>query len=118
MVALLRGGTCVAAPAEEMSISALAETIRWAAPTAMWLTSALFDAVAMEQPSALAGLRMVVVGGDAMPGVALHRVMQECPGVLMINGYGPSEMTTFTSLHMITEFSEEQAAQRCRSVRR
>ena len=36
----------------------------------MWLTSALFDAVAAEQPSALAGLRMVVVGGDAVSGTA------------------------------------------------
>ncbi|MGK5550584.1 amino acid adenylation domain-containing protein [Actinomadura kijaniata] len=109
-IALLRGGTCVAAPAEEMSIAALAEAIRAAAPTAMWLTSALFDAVAMEQPSALAGLRMLVVGGDAVSGVSLRRVVERCPGVLMVNGYGPSEATTYSTLHMMAEFSEEEAA--------
>ncbi|MEV4118622.1 amino acid adenylation domain-containing protein [Micromonospora sp. NPDC049645] len=110
-IALLRGGTHVAAPPEEMSIARLAEVIAWAAPTAMWLTSALFDAVAAEQPSALAGLRMVVVGGDAVSGAAVRRVVERCPGVLMVNGYGPSESTTFTTLHAMTDFSEEQAAQ-------
>ncbi|WP_121401113.1 non-ribosomal peptide synthetase [Micromonospora sp. M71_S20] len=108
-IALLRGGTCVAAPAEEMSIADLAEVIASTAPTAMWLTSALFDAVSVEQPSALAGLRMVVVGGDAVSGVALRRVVERCPGVLMVNGYGPSETTTFTTLHMMTDFSDEEA---------
>jgi amino acid adenylation domain-containing protein len=109
-IALLRGGTCVAAPPEEMSIADLAEVIAWAAPTAMWLTSALFDAVAVEQPSALAGLRMVVVGGDAVSGNSVRRVVERCPGVLMVNGYGPSEATTFTTLHMMAGFSEDQAA--------
>jgi amino acid adenylation domain-containing protein len=109
-IALLRGGTCVAAPAEETSIAGLAETIARTRPTAAWLTSALFDAVSVEAPAALTGLRFAVVGGDAVSGVALRRVVERCPGLLMVNGYGPSEATTYSTLHMMPEFTEEQAA--------
>jgi amino acid adenylation domain-containing protein len=109
-VPLLRGGTCVVAAPDELSIAALAETIRSADVTAAMLTAALFDAVSAEDPSALAGLRAVPTGGDVVPGAAVRRVFERCPGVSVINGYGPTETTTFSTLHVMTGFSDEQAA--------
>ncbi|KOT41694.1 hypothetical protein ADK41_09430, partial [Streptomyces caelestis] len=69
--------------------------------TGLWLTVGLFRLVAEEDPAAFAGLREVWTGGDVVPPEAVRRVMDACPGLQVVNGYGPTETTTFASSHPV-----------------
>ncbi len=100
-VPLLGGGACVLAPAGELGVGELAELIGSSGVTAVWLTAALFEVVVAEDAGVLAGLRVVLAGGDVVRGEAVARVGKACPGVVVVNGYGPTETTTFAALHVM-----------------
>src|SRR5208282_727617 len=64
-------------------------------------TAAQFDRVADEAPATLASLRWVATGGEVLSPPHLRRVLEACPGVTLLNGYGPTENTCLTTLHPI-----------------
>ncbi|WP_162897104.1 non-ribosomal peptide synthetase [Chromobacterium rhizoryzae] len=70
--------------------------------TTMWLTADLFRMAVEEEPAALGGLRELLTGGDALPVASCRAFLEACPGVALINGYGPTENTTFTCSHRVT----------------
>jgi amino acid adenylation domain-containing protein len=100
--ALLNGGTLVLAPQEQPSLRALGETLRRGRITTLWLTAGLFHAMADERPGDFAGLRQLLTGGDVVSPASVARVLAVCPDLAVINGYGPTENTTFTCCHRIT----------------
>ncbi|MFF4896113.1 amino acid adenylation domain-containing protein [Streptomyces sp. NPDC001068] len=102
-VPLLSGGTVVVAPPGHLDPAVLRATAERHAVTAAWLTKGLFDVVAEEDPRALAGLRAVTTGGDAAAPAMLRRVLDACPGLVLGNGYGPTETTTFATFRRVTE---------------
>ena len=69
--------------------------------SALWLTAAQFNRMADEVPDALAPLRWVATGGETLSPPHLRRVAQACPDLVLLNGYGPTENTVFTTLHRI-----------------
>jgi acyl-coenzyme A synthetase/AMP-(fatty) acid ligase/aryl carrier-like protein len=64
-----------------------------------WLTAGLFHLVADHRPDAFRGLRQVFTGGGVVSPAHVRRVLEECPGLRVTNGYGPTENTTFTTVH-------------------
>jgi thioesterase domain-containing protein len=53
-----------------------------------------------EQPEALAGVRQILAGGDVLAPGAVQRLLDQLPpGHRLVNGYGPTENTTFTCCH-------------------
>ena len=96
-VPLLSGGTLVLAPPTPVDGPVIARMIREHDVTALWLTAGLFRLIAEESPGCLAGLREVWTGGDVVPAVAVRRVLAACPGLTVVNGYGPTETTTFAT---------------------
>ena len=48
---------------------------------------------------ALRRLRQLLAGGDALSADHVRRALAALPGVALVNGYGPTESTTFTSCH-------------------
>ncbi|MFE2442996.1 amino acid adenylation domain-containing protein [Streptomyces sp. NPDC059426] len=102
-VPLLSGGTVVVAPPGDLGPAELREVIERYGVTALWLTKGLFDLVAEERPDALAGLHTVTAGGDALSPALLRRVRETCPGLVLGNGYGPTETTTFATYHVLRE---------------
>jgi amino acid adenylation domain-containing protein len=69
--------------------------------TAMWLTAGLFNRVADERPEAFRPLRHLLTGGEALSPPHVRKALDACPGLRLINGYGPTENTTFTATHAI-----------------
>ncbi|MFD0698798.1 amino acid adenylation domain-containing protein, partial [Paenibacillus sp. GCM10027628] len=65
--------------------------------TTMWLTSPLFNQLSQENAEMFAGLRQLLVGGDALSPSHINHVRSKCPGLRLINGYGPTENTTFST---------------------
>ncbi|NJC70660.1 amino acid adenylation domain-containing protein [Planosporangium thailandense] len=100
-VPLLSGGHVVVARPGELDIAALAKVIGERQVSALWLTAGLFRVLADESPECLAGVREVWTGGDVVPAEAVRRVRAACPGIMVVDGYGPTETTTFATRHPI-----------------
>ncbi|GHC74362.1 hypothetical protein GCM10007079_08570 [Nocardiopsis terrae] len=101
-VPLLSGGTVVVAPPEDPDLDTLERLLREGAVTGMWLTSGLFNLVARERPECLRGVREVWTGGDVVAPDAVSRVLRACPDTRVVDGYGPTEATTFTTRHAMS----------------
>ncbi|MFI6099300.1 amino acid adenylation domain-containing protein [Lentzea sp. NPDC051213] len=102
-VPLLGGGRIVVAPEGETDAELLADLIRTSGVTGLWLTSGLFTVMAEEHADCFAGVREVWTGGDVVSAAALNRVLAACPGIAVVNGYGPTETTTFATSRRTTE---------------
>jgi amino acid adenylation domain-containing protein len=89
--ALLHGGTVVIPPDGALSIEQLADAISSHGVNTLWLTSGLFHTIADLRPAVFERVEQVVVGGDVVSPVQVKKVMDACPGCLVINGYGPTE---------------------------
>ncbi|MEI8632507.1 AMP-binding protein [Vibrio sp. PP-XX7] len=51
----------------------------------------------------LTGLRYLLVGGDALDPTVIRRVLHNYPPQHLLNGYGPTETTTFALTHEIEQ---------------
>ena len=95
--ALLNGGTCVIHGERVPSPRGLAATIARHRVHIAWLTAALFNAVVDEDPRHLAGLGQLLIGGEALSVPHVRDALAALPGTAIINGYGPTECTTFAA---------------------
>nr|WP_052499413.1 non-ribosomal peptide synthetase [Streptomyces vietnamensis] len=98
-VPLLTGRRVVVMAPGDVSTAAFAKAVGAYGVTALWLTAGLFALVAEEDPGCLAGVREVWAGGDVLSPVAVARVRAACPDIVVVNGYGPTEATTFVATH-------------------
>ncbi|MFI6344815.1 amino acid adenylation domain-containing protein, partial [Streptomyces sp. NPDC050560] len=98
---LLTGGRSVIAPTGPVTPAVLRECVSAHGVTAVWLTAALFHLFAAEDPGCFTGLREVWTGGDAVRADAVHRVRAACRELVVVDGYGPTETTTFATCHRI-----------------
>ena len=85
---------------------ALAGAVRAEQITVMFLTAAVFDEVAASRPDAFATLRTLVFGGDAASPRRVRDVLAHPPARL-VNGYGPTEATTFTAWHLVADVAPD-----------
>ncbi|MFF2326473.1 MULTISPECIES: non-ribosomal peptide synthase/polyketide synthase [unclassified Streptomyces] len=108
-VPLLNGGRVVVAPPEQLDLDLLHHTITTHGVTGLWLTAGLFRLVAEERPGLLAGVREVWTGGDVVSPAAAARVLAACPGIEVVNGYGPTEATTLATCHPVHGLPENAA---------
>nr|APD71849.1 non-ribosomal peptide synthetase 2 [Streptomyces sp.] len=105
-VPLLSGGEVVVAPPAELDIPTLEQVIGQRRVTALWLTAGLFRLLAEEKPGALAGVAEVWTGGDVVPAESVRRVFAHCPDLVVVDGYGPTETTTFATRHRLAPTAE------------
>ena len=71
----------------------------------LWLTATLFQQVVDEDVMALAGVRQLLAGGDIVSVPHVRRVIETLPGCVVINGYGPTEATTFSATFTVSDTS-------------
>ena len=101
--ALLKGGRMVVYPPSAPSLEELGGVIRDYGVTTAWLTAGLFSQMVDLRLEDLRGLRQLLAGGDVLPVPQVNRVLEELPDCRLVNGYGPTENTTFTCCHQISE---------------
>jgi aspartate racemase len=99
--ALLHGGRCVVYPERVPTFDKLGEVIRAHKVTTLWLTASLFNAVIDEDAEILAGVSQVLTGGEALSPMHIRRALERLPQTQLVNGYGPTESTTFTCCYRI-----------------
>ncbi|HEV2736351.1 MAG TPA: amino acid adenylation domain-containing protein, partial [Longimicrobiaceae bacterium] len=95
--ALLTGGSVVLYPGRTPEPALLGEQVRAHGVTTLWLTSTYFNLVVDTCPEVLAGVRQVMVGGEAVSARHARRALRLHPGLRLVNGYGPSECTVFAA---------------------
>ncbi|HEX6373014.1 MAG TPA: amino acid adenylation domain-containing protein [Longimicrobium sp.] len=106
--ALLNGGCVVGISRDDLlSAPALARRIREGGIGTLFLTTALFNQVAREAPETFAGLRQVLFGGEAAAPDAVRRAREH---VRLVNVYGPTENTTYSTFHMVDSVAADAAA--------
>ncbi|WP_031167340.1 non-ribosomal peptide synthetase [Streptosporangium roseum] len=101
-VPLLNGGTVVVAPPGELDPATIGALVAGHRLTALFITTALFNLVAEEEPGAFAGLREVLTGGEAASAEAMRRVREACPDTVLGHVYGPTETTTYATYHRVS----------------
>ncbi|HEX6910893.1 MAG TPA: amino acid adenylation domain-containing protein, partial [Longimicrobium sp.] len=101
--ALLNGGRVVLVPGRTPSVEELGRAIVHHGVTTLWLTAGLFQVMVEERLDDLRGVRQLLAGGDVLPVEAVRRVRDRFPSLRLINGYGPTENTTFTCCHTVDE---------------
>ncbi len=69
--------------------------------TILWLTSSLFNKLAQQKPEMFSKLRYLLVGGDVLSPKYINMIRSTCKELKIINGYGPTENTTFSTCHLI-----------------
>jgi amino acid adenylation domain-containing protein len=99
---LLHGGRLALAPEGRSSLAELGALLRGEGVTTLWLTAGLFHQMVDEEIDGLAGVRQLLAGGDVVSPVRVRRVLERLPGTVVIDGYGPTEGTTFSACHRMT----------------
>ncbi|NJP20657.1 MAG: AMP-binding protein [Hydrococcus sp. CRU_1_1] len=101
--ALLHGAKCVLFPGKIPTFKELSNTLQKHKITILWLTSALFNAVIDDDPDTLSGISQLLIGGEALSSDRVRLAQKSLPSTQIINGYGPTESTTFTCCYPIPQ---------------
>ncbi len=98
---LLNGAVCVIFSKQPLDFERLEMVIRRHGVTCLWLTAGLFNQVVDTRPSVLETVEQVLTGGEALSVPHVQKAMNLLPRVRLINGYGPTESTTFACTYAI-----------------
>jgi amino acid adenylation domain-containing protein len=107
--ALLNGARLVLAPNEKLTLQETAAAIKDSRASILWLAAGLFHALVDEYPTCLRNLKYLLAGGDVLSPVHVRRALAELSHGSLINGYGPTENTTFTCCHKV-QFADTEAS--------
>ena len=99
---LLHGAKLAILPDARPTLNDIADAIAHHGVTTMWLTAGLFHLMVDHRIDALGRLRQLLAGGDVLSPTHVRALLEAAPGCRLINGYGPTENTTFTCCHTIT----------------
>ena len=99
--ALLNGATLAVVPQPRPSVDEIVEAIARHRATTAWFTAGLFHLLVDHRQEGLSPLRHILTGGDVVSPVHVRRAQDALPHCRFINGYGPTENTTFSCCHEI-----------------
>ena len=99
---LLNGGQLAIMPPGPTGLAELGEAIARHGVTTLWLTAGIFNLAIDQAPEALRPLRQLLIGGEALSPRHVRRALELLPHCRLINGYGPTENTTFSCCFEIT----------------
>jgi amino acid adenylation domain-containing protein len=93
---LLNGARLVIMPDGELSLSKINDTLQKERVSVLWLTAGLFHLIVQEQIENLSSVKQLLAGGDVLSVPHARKVLQSLKSCVLINGYGPTENTTFS----------------------
>jgi amino acid adenylation domain-containing protein len=98
----LCNGACLAlGPPGVPSVAELGEFLAANRITTLWLTAGLCHEAVDTDPGMFAGVRRLVAGGDVLSPAHCARLLATLPDLELVNGYGPTEGTTFSTCHRV-----------------
>ncbi len=100
--ALLNGATLIIYPEKTLDPNLFVQVVRDNKVTMMFLTSALFHLFAAKYPDAFDTVKFLLAGGDIISPTVVNGLLDAQPDITIINCYGPTENTTFTTTHGMT----------------
>ncbi|TYR63265.1 non-ribosomal peptide synthetase [Streptomyces parvus] len=100
--ALAHGARLLVAPPGATGVDSLRELLAGREVSVLWLTSSLFNVVVDEDPEVLSGVRELLIGGEALSAHHVRAALDVLPAIRIVNGYGPTESTTFACCHPIS----------------
>ena len=98
---LLTGGTICCWEGKASDLSAMARRMVRDQVNIAWFTSALFQAAVDGDPVVFDTLDIVLTGGDVVSAEHVRRLQESHPGMVVVNGYGPTENTVFTACEVV-----------------
>lgn len=98
---LLNGARLVIYPPDFTSFREFGDFLLREQVTTLWLTAGLFHKMVDAHLDALSGLRQLLAGGDILSPSRVRRFLESLPHCALINGYGPTEATTFSCCHTL-----------------
>lgn len=107
--ALCKGARLAVHPPGPVGPRELGAELRRSGVTKLWLTAQLANLVADVCPEALEPLDTLVVGGEALSVPHLRALLRAAPRLRVVNGYGPTETTTFATTHPVTADQLDEA---------
>ncbi|MEM6401049.1 MAG: amino acid adenylation domain-containing protein, partial [Cyanobacteria bacterium P01_D01_bin.116] len=99
--ALLNGGKLVLLPTQKPSLQELGEVLDKYDISTLWLTAGLFHLMVDEQIQSFKGVRQLLAGGDVISPIHAQKLQKIHPNCQLINGYGPTESTTFACCYQV-----------------
>ncbi|HEV8331152.1 MAG TPA: amino acid adenylation domain-containing protein, partial [Steroidobacteraceae bacterium] len=105
--ALLNGARLVIVPQFDLlEVRRFADLLRRERVTMLYMSVGLFNQYADSMAEVFAGLRYLFVGGDSLEPEAIRRVLRNSPPQRLLNAYGPTECTTFSTTYAIDSLEE------------
>ena len=99
---LLNGALlCLASRDDLLNPHRLKSLIRQKDITIMWMTAPLFNRMLQEDIEIFWGLKSLLVGGDVLSPPHIRQIKEKYPQLNVIDGYGPTENTTFSTTHPV-----------------
>lgn len=98
---LLNGARLAVMPPGSASLAQLGSAVERYGVTTLWLTAGLFHQMADAELEKLSGLKQLLAGGDVLSPAHVEQVARELDHCQLINGYGPTENTTFTCCYPV-----------------
>jgi amino acid adenylation domain-containing protein len=92
---LLNGARLVVMPPHQPSLEELGSVLRQSGVTTLWLTAGLFNLMVNQRPDELKQVKQLLAGGDVLSPFEVKSLLLNMNGGKLINGYGPTESTTF-----------------------
>lgn len=99
--ALLTGGRSVLAHQRVSRAEEIREYVEGKGVNTLWLTAALFNSIVESDVRCLRGVEYLLTGGEAASVAHIRRAMEQLPEMRVVNGYGPSECTVFSSCYVV-----------------
>ncbi len=99
--ALLNGARLVVFPPFLPSLAELAEFVNRTQVTTLWLTGGLFHQLVDSDVQRMSTLKQLLAGGETLSPVHVDKAFEQLNGCRLINGYGPTETTTFACCYPI-----------------
>lgn len=101
--ALLNGARLAIIPEARPALDDILDALQRHQVTVAWFTAGLFHALIDHRVSGLAPLKRLLAGGDVLSPAHVARIRAALPHCQIVNGYGPTENTTFSCCHEVTD---------------